>query len=268
MWRGILVVFLCTLSFLPGVVRADAIQGRTVSEGMDCDGNDNVGIQGAGGWWSTVCRPAAIDGVAINAPFPAPDPQALQAYEVGFTEQFGSNNGAIPTGEFLAVVVKHGVFALDLRGDSAAEVLVTSPAGKSVKVLQPDTDDYPMEEGRGVTYTLADAPGLICELGCKLDFAQPVLLEEGYVAFLKQGTTCLICLLGQSQEFDEGPGMLTVFVLLPDPGGGEVTPADAEAFSWITDWDEFDTHRSLSHGETPTRFAWAFNPGNSRCGGG
>lgn len=260
MWRGILVVFLCALSFLPGVVRADAIQGRSVDEALECGGNTNPGPQNAGGWWSTVCRPDPIDDVLIDTPFPVPDAAVMQAYEVAFTEQFGSNNGVLP-GEFMAVVVKKGVFALDLRGDSAAEVLVTSPAGKQITVLQPDTDAYPTDQGTGVLYSIPENPVLLtCELGCKLDTEQPVLLEEGDVAFLKQGTTCLICLLGASRELEEGTGMLSVFVLLPS--------TDAESFSWIVNWDEVGTNANVAPGETPIRFAWAFNPGNSRCGGG
>lgn len=260
MWRGILVVFLCALSFLPGVVRADAIQGRTVEEALDCAGNTNPGPQNAGGWWTTVCRPQAVSDVLIGSPIPVPEAAVMQAYEVAFTERFGSNNGVLP-GEFMAVAVKKGVFALDLRGDSTAEVLVTSPAGKQITVLQPDTEAYPTEEGIGVTYSIPEEPVLLtCELGCKLDTTQPVLLEEGDVAFLKQGTTCLICLLGASQQFEEGTGVLAVFVLLPD--------TNADSFSWVASWDEIEPNVGLAPGETPSRFAWAFNPGNSRCGGG
>lgn len=267
MRRVMLVVLLCALGLMPAIARADAIQGGTVVTDEECVANGNRGPQGAGGWWTTVCRPHAITDVVINAPFPVPDAEALQAYDVRFTEKFGSTNGALP-GEFLAVVVKQGVFALDLRGDNTAEVLLTSPAGKSVRVLQPDIDAYPMDEGIGVTYTFADAPELTCELGCKLDTAQPVLLEEGYVAFLKQGTTCLICLLGKSQDFEEGPGVLTVFVLLPDPDGAPFTDENAEEFSWIKGWDQVASNVSRQPDETQSRFAWAFNPGNSRCGGG
>ncbi|MCA9880761.1 MAG: hypothetical protein KC442_23350, partial [Thermomicrobiales bacterium] len=264
MLRGIVFVFLCALSFLPGVVRADAIQGRTVEEALGCEiVSTNPGPQEAGGWWTTVCRPQAISDVLISAPIPVPEGSAMQAYEVAFTERFGSNNGTLP-GEFMAVVVKKGVFALDLRGDSTAEVLVTSPAGKMVTVLQPDTEAYPMEEGSGVTYSIPDNPVLLtCELGCKLDTAQPVLLEEGYTAILKQGTTCLICLLGElgeSQQFEEGSGLLSVFVLLPD--------TNTDSFSWVINWDDVEPTVDLAPSETPTRFAWAFNPGNSRCGGG
>ncbi len=275
MRRVLLVVFICALSFIPGVVRADAIEGRTVNEALRCTGNANPGPEDPqnpeppGGWWSTVCRPQFMSDVRINAPFTIPDSAALQAYEVAFTEKFGSNNGILP-GEFMAVVVKKGVFALDLRGDTTAEVLVTSPAGKMVTVLRADREEYPLEEGVGLTYSASsDSEGLSCELGCRLDPEQPVLLEEGYTAILKQGTTCLICLLGETQAFeteDMATGVLAVFVLLPD--------TNPESFSWVADWDAYEPEPAtpeayhLPDGSDQTRFAWAFNPGNTRCGGG
>ena len=264
MRRAVLVVLLCSLGLLPGVTKADAIQGRTIERALECNGNGNLGPNENGGWWSSVCRPNAVSDVEI--PVPIANTTTLQNYDVAFSEQYGSNNAVLP-GEFMVVLVKKGVFALDLRGDPEAEVVVTSPVGQTVKEIVPDRE-YPQSEGTGVLYDLPQNPvELICELGCKLDPAQPVLLEEGYTAILKEGTVCLICLLGETLEMNPGSGVLQVFPLLDS--------TDADSFSWVENWDETEpsgdgtpvAHAGSASSEQ-TRFAWAFNPGNSRCGGG
>jgi hypothetical protein len=182
----------------------------------------------------------------------------LQAYEVAFKERYGTNNPTLEN-EFMVIVVKTGTFALDLRADTAAEVVVTTQPGRLVAQLSVE-GGYPTDETDDVWYFASDLPPLSCELGCRLDPEQPVLLEAGDTAILKQGTRCLICLWSQNEV---GPlsGVLQVFVLLPDQ-------ANSGSFSWIEDWNDKNDLVSARSSGTTSRFAWAFNPGNSRCGGG
>jgi hypothetical protein len=179
----------------------------------------------------------------------------LQPYAVKFAEEFGATNPSV-NAEFMVVVVREGFFALDLRTDTEASVIVSSPAGQ-IEMLSPF--GAPGEDTPAPHY---DRTGMFipCPFGCILDPAQPVLLAAGDIAIAKKGAKCLWCLLGTDAQKNGETGLLDVFVLLEsgDPG----------SFSWIQDWETYQQGQQGRARDEQTTRAWAFSPPGSKCGGG
>jgi hypothetical protein len=256
--RLFILLLLVGLSPIGFVDRSASAQGtETVEEQLEAcqqGGLVDVDSEGQPGhWWSAVCRPIPVLDASLAAPIEGSE--LLQPYVVKFAEEFGATNPSV-NAEFMVVVVREGFFALDLRTDTQASVVVSSPSGQ-IESLRPlgapgEVTPPPHYERTGEF--------IPCPFGCILDPAQPVLLAAGDVAIAKKGAKCLWCLLGTDAEKNGETGLLDVFVLLEsgDPG----------SFSWIQDWETYQQGQQGRARDEQTTRAWAFSPPGSKCGGG
>ena len=127
--RLFILILLVGLSPIGFVDRSASAQGtETVEEQLEAcqQGGLVVDSEGQPGqWWSAVCRPIPVLDSSLAAPIEGSE--LLQPYVVKFAEEFGATNPSV-NAEFMVVVVREGFFALDLRTDTQASVVVSSPA--------------------------------------------------------------------------------------------------------------------------------------------
>lgn len=260
------LVFLCASIMPLGGMTAGA-----QDQEPECEPLDAVGV------WAGVCAPEEAQGSRLEQPIP--EIAGQQAFRVGFGLVGASTNPFIPS-EYMAVVVRRGDFILDL---GAVDVLaddtgtpVPDVTRGAVMIVSPEPVDAftrTLDGGGVLDYVgngIYEPEGASCATGCLVDPDVPVLLDAGDIAFASQNSLCLWCLMNATAAEIEGrqspdTGLLEAYVMLEQ--GGE--------FSWSTDWERAAARATEMSGTptadtsqtSPTRFAWAFNPG-TKCRGG
>jgi hypothetical protein len=275
MWRGLLVAAFLVATAVPAVSNAAPVMAQ--EDACDPESSHET-------WWIDVCRPTQLEGAFLSGPLS--NVETLQGWEVQFVAEGAKTNPELATSELMVVRVRKGEFVLDLAAAEAIaaqtvdtseefdpenpEVLISSldPVMEYTREFSEDSSEYGYHSSLGAIYQPAVGD---CTVSCPVDPNIPIRLNAGDVAMVKVGTTCLWCLLNaQNAEVPDAPdfetGILDVFVV----------SNDQSSFSWLRDWEGQarlmpDPIVATSLDGAPvaqTRFAWAFNPGSTRCGGG